>query len=249
MKKRRHVIWVSLVVFALVLAAVPKWVQAAPQAQEPGQNLLKNPGFEGITCSPSSPPGWCYDNWTRDTFNGIPYPEIYTPQGWVTFWSEGVNPVDGRNYGRPECKVIPNQPPFIGPPARIRSGNYAVLQFGFYRPIDSGLYQVVTGLTPHAIVQASAYAHAWTCDQDNPPLSCGDPYQMLFQVGIDPNGGTDPWSPNIIWAGGYSYDEYHLIGPVQAEVGDAGTVTVFLRATAKWSAKHNDVYWLSLIHI
>lgn len=251
MSKRKIATSVTLVLLGLIVAGVPTWVQAAPRAQQPSENLLKNPGFEGLTCNPASPPGWCYDNWTRDTFNGIPYAEIYTPQGWVTFWSERVNPVDGRNYGRPECKVIPNQAPFNQTPKRIRSGNYAVMQFGFYRAIDSGLYQVVTGLTPHAIVQASAYAHAWTCDQDSPPLSCGDPYQMEFRVGIDPNGGTDPWSPNIIWSSGYSYDEYHLIGPVQAEVGDAGTVTVFLRATAKWSVKHNDAYWddASLVYV
>jgi len=241
---RKNALRVVLIVGALVLGTLPGWVSAAPPAQEPGQNLLKNPGFEGISCNPASPPGWCYDNWNRDTFNGMPYGEIYTPQGWVTFWSEGTNPADGRPFGRPECKVIPNQDPFLGPPARVRSGNYAVQQFGFFRAIDSGLYQVVTGLSPHATVQASAYAHAWTCgDDEHGAYSCSEQYQMLFQVGIDPNGGTNPWSPSVVWAGGYSYDEYRMIGPVQAEVGDAGTVTVFLRATAKWSLKHNDVYW------
>ena len=207
------------------------------------QNLILNPGFEGLTCAPDSDPGWCDDNWTRDTFNGEMWTEIYTPQGWVTFWSEGANPSDpGGRYGRPECKVIPNVAPFIGPPARIRSGQYAIQQFGFYRAIDSGVYQVVGGLTPHASVQAEAHAHAWSCN-DGGPLSCGDEWNMLFRVGVDPDGGTDPWSPNIVWVSAYSYDLYRLIGSVRAEVGDAGVVTVFLRATAKWPFKHNDVYW------
>lgn len=238
---------IGILLAAVLLGMMPAFSLAAPNPSQPAQegtNLLKNPGFEGITCRPDSPAGWCYDNWTRDTFNGSVWGEIYTPQGWVTFWSEGVNPHDGRNYGRPECKVIPKQSPFIGPPARIHGGNYAVMQFGFFRAIDSGLYQTVSGLSPHAIVQFSAYAHAWSCDSDGGgPYSCGDTYQMLFQVGIDPNGGSNPWSPNVIWASGYSYDEYRLIGPVQAKVGDAGVVTVFLRATAKWPYKHNDVYW------
>ncbi|HEC33098.1 MAG TPA: hypothetical protein ENI37_00075, partial [Chloroflexi bacterium] len=112
---RKNALRVVLIVGALVLGTLPGWVSAAPPAQEPGQNLLKNPGFEGISCNPASPPGWCYDNWNRDTFNGMPYGEIYTPQGWVTFWSEGTNPADGRPFGRPECKVIPNQDPFLGP--------------------------------------------------------------------------------------------------------------------------------------
>jgi len=238
---------IGILLAAVLAGTVPAFSLAAPGPSSPAQegvNLLKNPGFEGITCRPDSPAGWCDDNWTRDTFNGSIWGEIFTPQGWVTFWSERKNPADGRNYGRPECKVIPRQPPFIGPPARVRSGNYAVMQFGFFRAIDSGLYQTVSGLSPHAIVQASAYAHAWACDSDKGgPYSCGDTYQMVFQVGIDPHGGTDPWSANVIWASGYSYDEYRLIGPVQAEVGDAGTVTVFLKATATWAYKHDDVYW------
>ena len=228
------------------------WVEdALPQptpkvlefVQTSTQNLLLNPGFEGLTCDSKSAPGWCVGNWTRDTFNGETWTEIYTPQGWVTFWSEGANPSDpGGWYGRPECKVIPNVAPFIGPPARIRSGQYAVQQFGKYRAFDSGVYQVVGDLEPHATVRAAAHAHAWSCN-DGGPLSCGDPWNTLFRVGIDPDGGTDPWSPNVIWVSAYSYDLYRLIGPVETKVGDAGVVTVFLRATAKWPFENNDVYW------
>jgi hypothetical protein len=224
----------------LLLAMAPAWVGAAPAQQEVGQELLTNPGFEG-RCGGT---GLCGDNWTRDTFTGVPYTEIFTPEGWITFWSEDVNPADGRDFGRPECKVIPNAEPFLGPPARVRSDYYAIMQFGFYRSIDSGVYQTVRGLTPGATVRFSAYAHAWSCgDDEHGPYSCAEPYQMLFRVGIDPNGGTNPWGGGIVWASGYSYDEYRMIGPVEAQVGESGTVTVFLRATAKWPLKHNDVYW------
>ncbi len=245
MIQKRALLGVLVAVVLLGMVPVVSMAGLHPvRLVQEGQNLLQNPGFEGITCDPNSAPGWCNDNWTRKTFNGAVYSEIYTPQGWVTFWSEGKNPVDGRNYGRPECKVIPRKDPFVGPPARINSGNYAVMQFGFYRSIDSGIYQTVTGLTPGATVRLSAYAHSWTCgDDDHAAFSCGDPHQMLFRVGIDPNGGTDPWNPGIVWASGYSRDEFRMIGPVETQVGEAGTVTVFLRATAKWSYKHNDVYW------
>lgn len=244
--RRKDTFWAMLVVMALVVAVVPAWVSAAPPAQEPGVNLLQNPGFEGISCDPSSAPGWCEGNWTHDTLTGVPYGNIFTPQGWITYWTEGVNPIDpsGRHYGRPECKVIPNAAPFVGPPARVRSGSYGVLQFGFFRAIDSGLLQTVSGLVPGAAIQFSAYGHAWSCDGDDPfPYSCGDQYNMLLQVGIDPNGGRDPWSSSVVWASGYSYDQFRLIGPVRAQVGESGTVTVFLRATAKWPYVHNDVYW------
>jgi LysM repeat protein len=246
--KHKRAIGIALTLAALLLTTTSVWVAASPVPQEVGQQLLANPGFEGINC-PSS--GWCDGNWTRATFNDGLYSEIFTPEGWVTFWNEANNPAAEGEYGRPECKVIPNAAPFLGPPARVRSGSYAIQQFGFFRAIDSGVYQIITGLSPGATIQLSAYAHAWTCGEDTDPYSCGDPYQMLFQVGIDPNGGTNPWGGGIAWASGYSYDEYRMIGPVETQVGEGGTVTVFLRATAKWPTKHNDVYWddASLVYV
>lgn len=231
---RKHVWFVILVVLTLV-GAFPVAVLAMPLEQ--GQNLLRNPGFEGITCAPGSPPGFCNDNWTRDTHDGSVHDNIFVPQGWVVWWRKGGD------YGQPEVKVIPRVDPFIGPPTRIHSGNYAVLYFNFYRNQDGGLYQVVTGLPPGATVQLSAYAHGWSCGEDK-PYTCGDPYNQSFQVGIEPNGLADPFSPTVIWSPEqWSPDEYRLIGPVTAQVGASGTVVVFLRSKTKWALKHLDAYW------
>jgi len=254
MRKHKHVVLPVMAAIALLMGIVPTAILAAPSAQEVGQELLKNPGFEGTSCSPGSPPGECWDNWTRATFNGAQYNEIYSPQEWVTFWNEGVNPddPDGKKYGRPECKVIADWGPWHEPVPRIHSGHYSVQQFGFWRAIDSGLYQTVTGLSPGAVVQASFWAHSWTCNDDKSgPYSCGDPFAMRFRVGIDPNGGTNPWSSGIIWVDGYFSDVYGMVGPVQATVGEGGAVTVFLNATGKWTNKHNDAYMddASLVYI
>jgi LysM repeat protein len=241
MHGKKRVMWSVLAVLVLLVTA-STWVGAAPLQQTVGQQLLTNPGFEGINCPAE---GWCEGNWTRDTYNGVPYNEIFSPEGWVTFWSEGANvELEGDLYGRPECQVIPNAPPFIGPPARVRSGNYAVKHFSMYHSMDAGLYQVVTGLSPGATIQAAAYAHAWACGEStDDALTCADQFATKLMVGIDPTGGTNPWSANIVWTAGYSYDTYRQIGPVQAQVGPSGTVTVFLRQVAKWPLKHNDVYW------
>lgn len=198
-------------------------------------NLLSNPGFEGIglpvdNALPNP------DNWTRDTFNGQVYGEIFSPEGWVTWWEEG-------DYGRPECKVIPNEPPFTFEPHRIYQGYYAGMCFGFYRKMHAGYYQVVSNLEPGATVEGWFYAHAWSCGED-PPYSCGDPYAFHFQAGIDPNGGADPFSTAILWSEPtYIYDVYTSTHTVQATVGPAGQVTFYLRAHAKWAVKHNDAYW------
>jgi len=201
-------------------------------------NLLSNPGFEGLQCAPSSPEGWCDENWTRATHTGAVYDNIFTPQGWVTWWRAGTA------YGRPEVNTIPRVDPFIGPPARIRSGSYAAMFFTAYRNHDGGFYQVVHGLEPGATVQASAYAHSWSCDTVNQGLSCGDPWTMTFQVGIEPNGVPDPYSPHIVWNEEQSSpDDYRKIGPTTATVGPTGRVTVILRSKTRWPVKHLDAYW------
>ncbi len=208
-----------------------------PPTPAAGPNLLENPGFEGIG-KPVDNRMPNPDNWTRDTFNAVPYSEIFTPEGWSIWWKEG----DG--YGRPECKVIPNEPPFNIAPIRIHAGYYSVLCFGFYRKLHAGAYQVVRGIPPDSVVEGTFMAHAWSCSEDNPPLSCGDMVGFYFRVGIDPNGDTDPFSENIVWSEpDYHHDKFARVGPVQATVGITGVATLFIEATAKWPYKHNDAYW------
>jgi LysM repeat protein len=67
---------------------------------------------------------------------------------------------------------------------------------------------------------------------------------MVFKVGIDPNGGTNPFSSDVVWSGDQKSPDVHsLIGPTTAQVGPAGTVAVFLRSIAKHPYKHMDAYW------
>jgi len=216
------------------LAAARELQSALPQ--EVGTNLLVNPGFEGIgRAIDNSSPNW--NNWTRDTYTGVQYGEIYTPEGWVTWWQEGSG------FGRPECLVIAKEHPFLDP-MRSYSGYYSTKCFTFFRKQNAGQLQVVRNVAPGTVVEASYYAHAWSCDVDSEKaLSCGDPYAFGFRVGIDPNGGTDPFSSNITWSAPYyHYDKFGLVGPVQATVGPSGAVTFFTRAEAKWEYKHNDAY-------
>ena len=239
MIRRRTLI--GLLLAAVLLGTAPVFSLARPDPSQPlqeGTNLLKNPGFEGITCGASSAEGWCDDNWARDTHDGSVHDNIFTPQGWVSWWRKGGG------YGQPEIKTIPKVDPFIGPPARINSGNYAVLLFTFHRNHDAGFYQTVTGLEAGATVQLSAYAHGWSCDQDDTAYSCGDQWTLTFQVGIEPNGVADPFSPSIIWSEERpSRDTYSMIGPTTAQVGAGGSVVVFLRSHTKWAFKHLDAYW------
>jgi hypothetical protein len=203
----------------------------------PMKNMLLNPGFEGIGVPVNNDapnPG----NWTRDTFNGIEYSEIFTPEGWVTWWEEGV-------HRRPEARVIPREIPYTFDPPRIYRGYYAAMYFTMYSTHHAGYYQRVTDLKPGAALMFYAHAHGWSCHRDVPlGYSCDDLENLGFYVGVDPNGGTDPWSPNILWSERTpSPDVYRRIGPVESVVGPAGVVTVFLRSDTWWPFKHNDAYW------
>ncbi len=197
-------------------------------------DLLKNPGFEGIT----TPGGY-----THDTFNGTPYNEILTPEGWISWWVEEPDPWYG--LSRPEVRPIPNQPPYSDPPNRIHSGDYAAMHFTVWKPQRAGFYQQISSLPPNSLATFSAYAHSWSCNNDPPPaLTCGDPNGFWFKVGIDPQGGTDPQAASVIWSDPFYYrDTYGKAGPLQTWVGDSGTITVFLSGEAKWGVKHNDAYW------
>jgi LysM repeat protein len=241
-------ILISVLLAAGLLGAVPTFSVGVPVSSLHAQdqtNLLKNPGFEGLSCDPSSPPGKCHGNYDQGRVHvndGVIRDNVFTPQGWVTWWREGGN------YGQPEVQVIPADDPRYSYDAelpRIHGGMYSLKLFNFYRNQDAGIYQVVTGLEPGSTVEFSAYGHGWSCEGDTPlGYTCGDPWNQVFQVGIEPNGVADPFSPNIIWSTEMrSPDHFNLIGPASAKVGEGGSVCIYLRSKTKWAYKYQDAYW------
>ena len=240
MVTRRLLLGVLLAALLLGIAPLASRAEPGlPEAVLQSGNRARNPGFEGLSCDPGSPAGWCYGNWTHDAHDGSVHGNIFTPQGWVTWWRKGGG------YGQPEVKTIPRVPPFTGELERIRSGNYAVLLFTFWRLQDTGLYQVVSGLQSGSTVEFSAYAQGWSCNTDDRiGYSCGDPYNQQFQVGIEPHGIANPFAASVVWSPEQlSPDAYRRIGPVRATVGSAGRVTILLRSKTKWAFKYGDAYW------
>jgi hypothetical protein len=197
-------------------------------------NLLKNGGFE--------------DGAWHKTHTGVKVGEVSSPKHWTAFWVDGK---PNRRSGdvkcrRPECKVIQKKPPHLDP-LRIHSGNQAWHCFTFFGVHDAGIYQRVEGLTPGSRVQATAWTHAWSSNKDNPHRSetdGGGQWNFEQFVGIDPNGGTDPWADSVVWSEARNvYDAYKQLPAVQAKVGASGAVTVFVRSTVQYPFKHADVYW------
>ena len=211
-------------------------------------NLLQNPGFEG--------------GWWRKTYTGQEFGEIFVPEGWVAFWKEGKpvphDPSNQTGYGRPEMHVINKEPPFLDP-MRIRNGQRAFKLFTFFRIHDAGLYQRIEEIPVGSKVRALGWVHAWSSNHDNPYASDGvgekaffvraSDYDkddgvrnVTFTVGIDPTGGTDPWSDQVIWGeGAHIYNAYAQIPPLEV-TAQADSVTLFVRSAVLWPFKHCDSY-------
>jgi hypothetical protein len=132
---------------------------------------------------------------------------------WQTFLESGdVTWTWG--YNDPECHAIDR--PCIGAYSD--------------RAFVAGIYQQVSGLTPGTTYQANVTL-LWL-DSYNKTQ-----WVMGRKIGIDPTGGTDPRSPNIVWSEEIWGTEDEAISVTQAKlhtaaVAQGDTVTVFLRIDA-----------------
>ena len=161
--------------------------------------------------------------------------EVYVANGWSPWWQEGPFQSDGYNV-RPEFKL--EDASRYGR-LRVREGNWAQKWFNTFSTHHAGLYQQAK-VPAHSVVTVKAWGQAWSSAEDNPKYSKNGKYFM--SVGIDPTGGTDFASPNVVWSErNATLDEWVEL-TVQAKA-QGGTVTIYLRGDAEWRIKHNDVYF------
>ena len=102
-------------------------------------------------------------------------------------------------------------------------------------PMYGGLYQKVSGLTIGHAVSLSIW-HNWPDDPQDGTQS------LRVWIGLDPKGGTNPDSSDIVWTGD---GQYASIGYQQLSVTTTAistTVTAFIRAEAQY-AKEAYVLW------
>jgi hypothetical protein len=233
---------------ALPLSAAPS---ADPAAGQPAQaltgNLLANPSFElpyrKQCChkDPGFPPN-------------MPIDEVQVPDGWLAWWTEprlpDLPPRCDYQGAAPNCMAF-HRPEFRDAAAggggfaafanRIRSGRNAQKYFTFYSNHEAGMYQRVTnGIRPGQRVHFSIYLQAWSTHEAESLFSAGQ-QSMNLKVGIDPFGGTDPFSANIVWSKvDDAYDAYKQFS-VEA-VAQSNAVTVFTYSRPVYPLQHNDVY-------
>jgi LysM domain len=216
-----------------------------PIVPVPG-NLLVNPSFEQPFYKQC-----CQVNNEFVQFKpNSPIDEVQIPNGWNAWWREPDNSLDSRTpvscdlpgvsknfctaFHRPEYRDAAF---YVN---RIHTGNSAQKMFTFWSIHEAGMYQRVTNVKAGQLLEFSAYLQGWSTNVPSGPVSQGQ-QSMNLRVGIDPFGGTDAFSPNIVWSpAGDSYDVFTRFSVQATAAGNA--VTVFTSSRPIYPLIHVDVY-------
>jgi hypothetical protein len=191
---------------------------ASPAAQAVcAGNVLLNPSFE-------------------EGFSDRGAGEVSVANGWHPWYQDGPGQVDGYNR-RPEYKP---ENVALHTARRIHSGNFAQKFFNSFATHNGGILQQVQVPTGSKLT-FSVWVQAWSSQQPNPD-EVVSPGNYRVSVGIDPTGGTNGTSPNVVWS--EPRMEYNTWMNLQVQsVAKAGTVTVFVRGNPEFRNRFNDSYW------
>ncbi len=205
--------------YALILVAVLWLMGISTQAQE--TNLLVNGGFEaGFTSLAGTQPRSVATGWTPWNAPRTASMASYQNTSPKYFAASAAN-ANG---------VVP----------RVRSGSDAQIYYAFYETFDGGIYQQITGITPGTELRFSVYAYVWSTTFDDPNVS-EEPGSVAFRVGIDPTGGTDALSSNVVYSTPtVAYDAYRQSSVIVRATGS--TVTVFIRASIGEPVQYTYIY-------
>ena len=206
----------TAIMVGLVLLAAVTPVAAEPLAQ--GCEGLVNADFEG-------------------SYSNRGAGEVTVADGWHPFWQDGPFQEDGYNR-RPEYK--PEDASRFGT-RRVHSGNFSQKWFTTFSTHTGGIFQPVGGIPVGTKATFSAWVQVWS-SQHHDPDTVVQPGNYRVSVGIDPTGGTDWRSPNIIWS--EPRIEYNTwMNLSVSAVAKANTVTFYLRGQPEFRTQFNDSYW------
>ncbi|MHB1295215.1 MAG: hypothetical protein ACYC4R_09500 [Anaerolineae bacterium] len=210
---------------SVVLVVLTLGTLLAGPAYADGPNLLQNPGFER------------------------PYVEMAVKENcriaasWVPYYYEGIRQETTQGYRlAPEYKAAFW---YDYPFNRVRSGELSQQYFHSFGNFEGGIYQQVSNVSVGDLLRFQIWAMTWSCDKESSGhcagATSGDPSPMRLRVGIDPTGGTNAKSANVVWSEEENaYDAWMQIG-VEAEAA-ASTVTVFVYAYPEYRSQDNNVY-------
>lgn len=173
---------------------------------------------------------------------------IYMPSGGWDYWLPGTP--RGDFYDRSD-RVTINPHPESGFPKPLEGIRALSVDCGFVSCTVAVFQTVSTNITPGTNVRAFAWAQVKTCNlprdkEGKPSGECGSAVESgaRTRVGIDPDGGTDPNAPEIVWS---AFISPHEQGGWQQMTVDAtatgNAVTFFMYSTQTNFSDINITYW------
>jgi LysM repeat protein len=213
MQRRRLSVclWISAVLIAGLVSSGFAPHASPVRAYQSG-NLLQNPGFEEP-----------YITINND-------PTLRVANGWQP-WSLPQGSSSSIN-ARPEYKPAPSN--------RVHSGNAAQEYNTFFATHTGGVYQRIP-VAANTELRFSVFIYVWSSATFSNPDVSEDPNHVILNVGIDPTGGTDGTSSNIVWsADAEYYDQYRELSVTATSRSTA--VTVFVRSAPQGFVGTNNIY-------
>ncbi len=123
---------------------------------------------------------------------------------------------------------------------RVRSGGNAQQFESFFATHTGGVFQVVPSVGAGNEVTFGVYVWVWSSSLDDEDVSENDG-DVIIDVGIDPTGGTDGTSGDIIWSVGQEqYDAYNLY--TVSAITEADTISVWVRSRVGFPVKTSRIY-------
>ncbi|HQJ51021.1 MAG TPA: hypothetical protein PKW05_04500, partial [Anaerolineae bacterium] len=222
MLKLSHQSLITLSVLALVSVSL---LVTPATALAQGPNLIQNPGFE-------------------QPYAILPDKEncaIAAP--WIAWWIQGTPEETSQGY-----RVAPEYKAAIRadfPYNRVRNGELSQQYFHSFGNFQAGVYQLVHNVAVGSRLRFELWGMTWSCDRESKgncdKATSGDPSPMHFRIGIDPLGGADFFSPNVVWSPEQNaYDVWTLFS-VEA-VAKRSTVTVMVYTYPDYRSQDNNVY-------
>lgn len=123
-------------------------------------------------------------------------------------------------------------------------GNAAQRMRARYATFSGGLYRVVTGVQPGTRIRFTAWARAWSTNDDS-PISARPSREVQVSIGIDPLGGNgtpSPLSGQVVRAPEQSPLDQWVQLSVEAEARSE-SIVLFTYASMKDPVRNNEIYW------
>ena len=124
---------------------------------------------------------------------------------------------------------------------RLDEDGKAQKYFTLFATHQGGIYQVVDSLTSGTTYRFSVYAYVWSSSFEDIDVS-EDPGDVVVRVGIDPNGGVDGASDDVVWstAATFFYDAYRQYAVIAT--AESTSVTVFIESIVGEPRANNYIY-------